>query len=240
MPSYTIQLRERAEIAEQTMAFRFAKPPDFKFRAGQYLVLTLKDPPETDVEGNSRTFSIASAPSESDLTVATRMRDTAFKRVMKRSPIGTEVKMDAPFGSLVLHDDPDRPAVFLAGGIGITPFRSILLQAIKERLPHRLFLFYSNRRPQDAAFLEELEKMEKENPNYKFIGVVTEAERSRATWRGETGRINKEMLAHYLDGWAAPIYYVAGPPGMVTAMREMLALMGIDDSSIRAEEFDGY
>ena len=84
------------------------------------------------------------------------MSDTAFKRVLKTMPLGTEVRIVGPFGSLILHQNADRPAVFLAGGIGITPFRSMLLQATEQKLPYHLILFYSNRRPEDAAFLEEL------------------------------------------------------------------------------------
>ena len=240
MASYTVQLKKREEIAERTMAFHFTKPANLEFKAGQYLLLTLKNPPETDIEGNTRTFSIASAPSESDLTIATRMRDTAFKRVIKTLPIGTEVEMEAPFGSLTLHDNPARPAVFLAGGIGITPFRSIVLQAAKDRLPHRLFLFYANRRPEDAAFLDELQKIEIENPNYKFIGAMDQAEKSQVAWRGEIRRIDKQMLAHYLANLATPIYYIAGPPSMTAAMQEMLREIAINDSDIRAEEFYGY
>jgi ferredoxin-NADP reductase len=114
---------------------------------------TLTDPPETDDEGGMRNFSIASAPGEPDLMIATRMRDTAFKRVLKTMPLGTEVRIVGTFGSLTLHHNADRPAVFLAGGIGITPFRSMLRQAAEQKLLHRLSLFYSNGRPGDAAFL---------------------------------------------------------------------------------------
>ena len=164
-----VKLKSRREIAEGTMAFHFEKPPGFAFKAGQALAWTLLDPPETDDESRMRNFSIASAPGEPDLMIATRMRDTAFKRVLKTMPLGTEVRIVGPFGSLILHQNADRPAVFLAGGIGITPFRSMLRQAAEQKLPHHIFLFYSNRRPEDAAFLEELEELEKENSNYKFI-----------------------------------------------------------------------
>ncbi|MGQ0750481.1 MAG: FAD-dependent oxidoreductase, partial [Betaproteobacteria bacterium] len=104
------------------MAFYFSRPPGFRHQAGQSLLLTLLDPPETDGEGDARNFTIASAPHEPELMIATRMRDTAFKRVLKTAPIGTTVSMDGPNGEMVLHDDAARPAVFLAGGIGITPF----------------------------------------------------------------------------------------------------------------------
>ena len=97
---------------------------------------------------------MVSPPFEDRLMVATRMRDSAFKRALKRIPLGTTVKIDGPSGSLTLHKNSSKPAVFLAGGIGITPFLSIVRQAAKDKLPHRLHLFYSNRRPEDAPFLD--------------------------------------------------------------------------------------
>jgi ferredoxin-NADP reductase len=128
----------------------------------------------------------------------------------------------------------------LAGGIGITPFRSILFRAAKENLPHRIFLFYSNHRPEDAPFLEALQKLEKENPNYKLIATMTDMEKSKQPWDGETGPVNKEMLERYLQRAGSPIYYVAGPAGMVKGLHTMLNQAGVDDDDIRTEEFVGY
>src|ERR1035441_6250224 len=163
------KLLSRHEVAERTMAFRFEKPSNWTFEAGQFLDMTLLDPSETDAEGNTRTFSIASGPHEATLMVATRMRNTAFKRVLNTMPPGSAVKIEGPSGSLTLDNDVKRAAVFLAGGIGITPFRSIVFRAAREKLPHRIFIFYSNRRPEDAPFLDELQALEKENPNYSMI-----------------------------------------------------------------------
>ena len=125
VPAYASKLLNRVEVAEGTMAFQFEKPPGFDFKPGQSADLTLLNPSETDSEANVRTFSIASAPFEDQLMFATRMRDTAFKRSLKKMPLGTAVKMDAAIGSFTLHKNSAKPAVFLAGGIGITPFSSI-------------------------------------------------------------------------------------------------------------------
>ena len=239
-PVFTAELRSREEVAEGTMAFHFKKPIDWTFKAGQFIDITLLDPSETDAEGNTRGFSIASAPHEETLMVATRMRDTAFKRVLKTMPLGTAVKIEGPFGNLTLHNNAARPAVLLAGGIGITPFRSILFRAAKEKLPHRIFLFYSNRRPEDAPFLEALQALGEKNPNYKLIATMTEIEKSHQPWHGETGLINKELLAGYLENAISPIYYIAGPAGMVKGLHTMLNDAGVDDDDIRTEEFVGY
>lgn len=240
MTTYEIKLKRRAEVAEGTMAFSFEKPSGFAFRAGQFVRMTLIEPPETDDEGDDRTFSIASAPSEPDLMFATRLRDTAFKRVLTAAPMGTAVTIDGPFGKMVLHEDAGRPAVFLAGGIGITPFRGIVVEAIRGRLPHRLWLFYSNRRPQDAAFLEELQGLERPNPNFRLVATMTAMEKSGRAWDGETGYINKDMLAKYLGELKGPIYYIVGPPALVDAMRKMLVSAEIPGDDIRIEKFAGY
>src|SRR5437879_5944796 len=134
LAGFRTKLLRRSSVAEGTMAFHFAKPSEFSFKAGQAADLTLLKPPETDSEGNIRTFSIASPPFEEQLTFATRMRDTAFKRSLKKISLGTEVKIDSPMGSFTLHKNSSKPAVFLAGGIGITPFISIVRQADHDRL----------------------------------------------------------------------------------------------------------
>jgi ferredoxin-NADP reductase len=240
LPGLTLRLKNRHEVAEGTMAFQFEKPPGWTFKPGQFMDVTLINPLETDAEGNSRAFSIASAPYEDGLMIATRMRDTAFKRVLKTMPLESQVKIEGPSGDLTLHDNASQPAVLLAGGIGITPFRSIVLQAAKDKLAHRIFLFYSNRRPEDAPFLKELESLEYENPNFELIGTMTDMVKSQRPWSGEAEQISQGMLAKYLKGVEAAIYYIAGPPAMVKGLNATLKRSGIDDGDIRAEEFAGY
>ena len=237
---FLVKLGDRQEIAERTIACRLEKPPEFVFKPGQFIEVTLLNPPEIDAEGASRAFSIASAPQEEFLLVATRLRDSAFKRVLSHASPGTQVKIDGPFGDLRLHNDSSRAAVMLCGGIGITPFRSILLSAAHNKLPHRIFLFYSNRRPEDAPFLEEMQALERENPNFKLIACMTEAEKSSRSWTGERGRITDQMLTKHLTGLSSAIYYITGPPSFVKAMHEMLLGTGVDDDDIRTEEFGGY
>lgn len=236
----TVLLRSRETVAEGTMAFHFDRPEGFEFTPGQYMIITLINPPETDAEGNSRSFSIASPPSDPALMITTRIRDTAFKRVLRTITVPAEVRIKGPYGSFTLHKSPDRPAVFLVGGIGITPFFSISVQAARDRLPHQLFLFYSNRRPEDATFLSHLLDLAGQNPNLHFVPSMTEMEKSKQDWKGERGFINREMLERHLPSLQGPIYYSAGPPGMVAAMRQMISAAGVNEDDIRTEEFSGY
>lgn len=168
------------------------------------------------------------------------MRDTAFKRSLKKLPLTTEVKIGSAAGSFTLHKNPAKPAVFLAGGIGITPFVSIVRQADRDRLPHKLYLFYSNRRPEDAPFLDTLQNFEKTNPNFHLICTMTEMSKSKKEWKGEVVVIDQEMLSRYLATLQGPIYYSAGPPAMVAGMKKMLVSAGVDEDDIRTEDFAGY
>ena len=233
-------LKKREEVAEGTTAFYFEKPPGFEFVAGQHVVMTHINPPETDAEGDRRVLCIASAPSEKDLIFAMRMRDTAFKRVLATMPIGTAVEIDGPYGEFILHSDLSRQAVFLAGGIGITPFRSMILDAAGNNLSHRIFLFYSNYRRKGSAFFEELRDMQEENSNYTFIATMTDVKKSNRAWEGETGYINKEMLRKHLGSLLEPVYYIAGPPGFVLAMRGLLQEEGVDSADVKFDQFVGY
>ncbi|MEO7290842.1 MAG: FAD-dependent oxidoreductase [Terrimesophilobacter sp.] len=228
------------EAAAGTMSFHFEKPAGFEFKAGQFADYTLVNPTETDDEGNIRGFSFSSAPFEPTLVATTRLRDTAFKRVLRDLPIDTELELDAPYGSFTLHNNLKRPAVFLTGGIGATPVRSIALQSTHDKTGHAIFVFYSNKRPEDAAFLDDFRGAADANENLTFVPTMTEPEHSEKEWVGETGYIDKDMISRYVTDLTAPIYYLCGPGGMVTAMRTMLNTAGIDDDDIRTEEFTGY
>jgi ferredoxin-NADP reductase len=238
MKTYKIKLQDKQPVAEGTMAFYFEKPAGFTFKPGQYCNWALINPPESDAEGNTRDFSLASAPHEQFLMIATRMRDTAFKRTLKNMAPAAEIEVRGPMGDLVLHDDATTPAVFLAGGIGVTPFRSIVLDAAYRKLPHKIYLFHSNRRPQDAPFLESLQHSE--NPNCEFVGTMTQVDNSTGAWSGETGHINKEMLSRHIGDLGKPIYYVAGPPTMLKSLEQALLDSGVTESQIKSEEFEGY
>ena len=238
MPSYQVKLVGREHPAEGTLAVRFEKPAGFNFKAGQAVVLELLDPPVGDGQ-KRRTFSLVSAPFEGTLAIATRMRDTAFKRALKALPDGASMKLLGPIGQFTLTDAA-RPAVFIAGGIGITPFMSMLRQAARDRSPRRLLLLYSNRRPEDAAFLGELQELERQNGNFRLFATMTDMGNSTRQWAGETGFIDADLIKRCIGELAAPLYYVVGPPAMVVAMQETLRAMGVAQDDIRSEEFYGY
>ncbi|HEX8893421.1 MAG TPA: FAD-dependent oxidoreductase [Terriglobales bacterium] len=153
--------------------------------------------------------------------------------------LGTVVKMDSAMGSFTLHKNSANQPYFLAGGIGITQFFSIVRQADYDHAPHKLHFFYSNRRPEDAASSKSLQVLERTNPNFRLIATMTEMRQSMK-WSGETGWIDEETLWRHLSELRGPIFYIAGPPAMVRGMRKMLVAAEVDEDDIRTEEFAGY
>jgi ferredoxin-NADP reductase len=240
MAECAMTLVDRQTIARDTMAFWFdAGDASFEFRPGQHADFGFARPYHGSESDNSRTFSLASSPRDKrPIMIAMRMRKTAFKSALKAAAMGTRFIVSRPRGSFTLHRDVTRPAVFLAGGIGITPIRSILRCAAQERLPHKLYLFYSNREAEDVAFIEGLESMATQNPKFIFIPTVT-GHRTTA-WTYEKGQINRDMLTRYLFWLRRPIYYIAGPSGMVTAMTKLLNSSGVGDDDMKTEEFGDY
>ena len=238
-PVFHAGLLNRETIVERTMSFRFAKPADGSYRAGQFVDITLLDPPETDAEGNTRGFSISSAPRDGAGGRRTGLRSSpAAQRHLLEHVLEGRI---AQAGRDHDHVHADRPAVLLAGGIGITPFRSILVETIGGgSLPFRVVLFHANRRPEGAAFADECRALEHTDPNLTFVPTMTATAGSTHAWGGEQGHIDAAMLGRHLDGLIDPIYNVAGPAGMVQASRAMLVASGVDEDDIRTEEFTGY
>jgi ferredoxin-NADP reductase len=234
------RLLAREAIAERTMAFHFARPAGFAFKAGQTIDLLIDAAAGSGAETGRHTFSVASAPSEDRLSIATRMRDSEFKRALGELAIGDAARLEGPFGSLTLHGDRSRPALFIAGGIGITPYMSMLRQAGQGTVPRRIALLYSNHRPEDSAWLGELRELELRLPEFSLLPVMTAMNRSSQSWSGLAGRIDAGMLLGILGKLPHAVCYVTGSPAMVASMRSALNEVGVVDDDIRSEEFFGY
>lgn len=233
-----IKLIKKEEVANGTMAFHFEKPAELEFRAGQFCDLTLIDPPETDGEGNVRGFSLVAAPFENEVVVATRLRDTAFKRVLKDLPLGEQVKFDGPYGDYTLHKNEAVPAVFIIGGIGVTPVRSMIAQATHDKTNHTILLIHSSRTPADIPFLKDFQELAKQNPHFTYVPVASDD--APEDWEGERGRVDQDLIKKYVTDLSAPKYYLSGPEGMVKAMRQLLVELQADEDNIKTEEFSGY
>ena len=237
---YPSRLLSRTEVAKDTLAFQFQRPRNFLFRPGQFIDLALRRVPGDGLLGFTHTLSIASSCFASDILVATRMRESLFKRALSALPPGTEVSIRGPMGSLVLHNDISRPAVLLAGGIGITPFLSMVSSAAIDKSHPPVFLFYANRHIEDAAFMDTLWDLEMSNRNFHFVPTFTRIGLGQGGWKGATGPINAQLLSKHVSELHDPIYYVAGPPGMVAGAHQALVELAVPEENIRTEHFAGY
>lgn len=237
MSTHSTRLIGNELVADRTMAFHFEKPEGFVFRAGQAIDLVL---PTVEDNGQAarHAFSLVCAPDEERLTIATRLRGSAYKEGLRALAPGAAVQIDGPFGSLTLHKNDARDAVMIAGGIGITPYVSILRHAARQHQERQFVLVYSNRRAEDAAYLDELLALARAYPNLRVIPTLTQGDAIAPDWAGRIGRIDAALLAGIAA--KAPIYYVAGPPPFVEAIQADLLGFGADEDDIRGEGFYGY
>jgi NAD(P)H-flavin reductase len=233
------QIKEKREVAKGTLLVVFdLLGSEVDFRPGQYFWVTLLDPPYDDEKGPRRHISVVTSPNDRGvLGLCTRLRDSAFKRSLAELPVGTEVDVEEPKGEFALPEETDRPYVFIAGGIGITVFRSMLVYIGEEGLPHRVTLVYSNSDRESTAFLDELRELERANPNLRVVLTMTDD----PDWDGESRHVNGDFLRDHLDGDLASFTYLAaGPPAMVDAMVEVLRDAGVPDEHVRPQRFSGY
>jgi len=232
-------IKEKREVAKGTMMVTFdLQGEDVDFQPGQYFWVELLDPPYDDEKGARRHITVVTSPTEKGvLGLATRLRDSAFKRSLAEMPEGSEVDVEQPKGSFVLPKDTSKDYVFVAGGIGITVFRSMLRFIVEQGLPHRVTLVYSNRDRESTAFLDELTELAGAHENIDLVLTMTDDE----GWVGETRLVGPELLRDHLGGDLAGFrYLLAGPPAMVEAVTEQLRSAGIPDEHMRPERFSGY
>ena len=233
------QIKEKREVAKGTLMVVFDLLGEkVDFTPGQYFWVTLLDPPYDDDKGPRRHITVVTSPNDRGvLGLATRIRDSAFKRSLAELPVGAEVDVEQPKGNFVLPDDAEQDYVFLAGGIGITVFRSMLRYIAEENLPYRVTLVYSNRDRESTAFLDELRELERAIPNFRLVLTMTDD----AGWDGETRRIDADVLRDHLGtDLGSFTYLVAGPPKMVEAMEKILSGEGVPEDQVRPERFSGY
>ena len=227
---------ESREVAKGTLLVTFAVEDYPDYRPGSYFWVELPDRGDTDEKGLRRHISLVTSPTEDVVGLATRLRDTAFKRTLSRLEVGDAVEVEEPKGSFLLPEETDAEYVFVAGGIGITVFRSMLRYIRDTGSGHRVTLVYSNRDRESAAFLDELTDLERELPGLKLVPTMTEDE----SWSGETRRIDEAMLRDHLGDLGRYRYLVAGPPPMTTAVVDALHGAGVPESQVAADSFSGY
>ena len=233
------RIKEKREVARGTLLVIFdLLGQEVEFRPGQYFYVTLPDVGHQDDKGLRRHITVVTSPNEKGvLGLATRMRDTAFKRSLDELPVGAAVEVEQPEGDFALPDETSRPLVFIAGGIGITVFRSMLRYIREEQLPYRVTLIYSNRDRESTAFLDELRQLEQQLTDFRLILTMTQDD----GWDGERRKVDAEFLRDHLGAdLDEHTFLVAGPPAMAKAIEATLAEAGMSEENVKAEQYSGY
>jgi ferredoxin-NADP reductase len=230
------RVSEKREVAKGTLFVRFAVEDYPDYRPGAYFWVELPDRGHSDEKGLRRHISLATSPTERGVVgLATRLRDTAFKQTLAELEVGDEVQVEEPKGSFLLPEDTGGEYVFVAGGIGITVFRSMLRFIADEGLPYRVTLVYSNRDRESTAFLDELEELEQRIAGLRVILTMTDED----GWEGETRHLDADVLDE-LVGLEGKTFLVAGPPPMAQAVADSLQAAGLPEDRVLADKFSGY
>jgi ferredoxin-NADP reductase len=230
----------RVRETDSVMTFAFELERTVEYQAGQYVTLKLAG--VEDPQGPQRPFSLSSSPTETrSLLITTRMTGSPFKtRLTEISERGTldEIKMRGPLGEFKL--DTERAAVMIAGGIGITPFRSMLRFAADRELGLEVILLYSSSTPAEIVFKRELDDIARRWKHLKIVYTITRPEEAKR-WAGKTGRIDAGLIRENAQTLNGPLYYVCGSPTMVDDISRLVAdELDVAQDDLRAEKFTGY
>jgi len=247
---YKLILKERQVLqGTDILSLKFNKQAEdnnriFDYVAGQFAFFDIGNVYD-DPKGPIRHFTLASSPTEEFILISTRIRDSPYKKKLDTLQIGTTVKMRGPQGKFTLHKDHSKPAIFLSGGIGVTPFRSMIIYATDKNLPIKIIMLDSNRSRQNILFKNDFDKCADTNKNLKIVYAITDEQNKNGDdgWKVEKGRIDIAMLKRYLnsDDIEKGIFYMCGPPAMVKAMQDILEVdLQIPAERIKIEEFTGY
>jgi ferredoxin-NADP reductase len=228
---------DKKEVAKGTLLVLFAVDDYPDYRPGSYFYVELPDRGDQDEKGLRRHISLVTSPTDAGVVgLATRLRDTAFKRTLVKLEVGDEIQVEEPKGSFLLPEDTGADYVFVAGGIGITVFRSMLRYIAHEGLRYRITLVYSNRDRESAAFLDELEELEERIGGLRVILTMTDEEE----WEGETRRLDADVLRDLLGGLEGKRFLVAGPPAMAEGVADSLRGAGLTEEAVLVDKFSGY
>lgn len=235
MAIYQLLLIEQKQVANQTIEFIFDKPDNFKFTPGQYGGFTLID--QKTNTPITRRFSLLSSPEENVIRITTRVQESNFKNALLALKPKDTIKFAGPTGTFVLHHDVTVPAVLIAGGIGITPFYSMIQHLQQTQITRPIVLFYGNNTIADAAYFQELTALAQQQPSFTFIPIL---QNPSPDWQGEKGFITASLIDNYFDCSKPAVFYVCGSPAMVQAMQRVLVELEIHVDNVKVEDFPGY
>ncbi|HEV2316754.1 MAG TPA: FAD-dependent oxidoreductase [Thermoplasmata archaeon] len=212
---------------------RFEKPPGFRFAPVQFCGLEFRTR-EGPIE---YPMSLACSPTRPYLEFGARVSDSPWKEAFSALQPGDEAEVDGAYGHFVL--DEGAPAVFVAGGIGITPLKGMAEYAADREWPLDVRLLYSNRTEEEIAYRAELDQLARQNPRFQIIHTLTRAP-EKSAWHGRRGRIDAAVMSEVSSGLVEPVYYLCGTAGMVQDTYRTLIGLGVPEDRVKYEVFRGY
>jgi ferredoxin-NADP reductase/Na+-translocating ferredoxin:NAD+ oxidoreductase RnfD subunit len=240
-PRQTVVLRpkRRGKLAPDIMELTFTPSHALAFEPGQYVEVTLAHR-QPDSRGNRRFFTIASSPTENLLRLGVRFSKpgSSFKRALLAIGANTRITAQHVAGDFTLPRDPRQKMAFIAGGIGITPFRSMLKYLLDTKQRRDIVLLYANRAPGEIVYRDVLSEAQTKL-GVKIAYTLTDRATVPRDWSGYTGRIDARMIRGAVPDYGERIFYLSGPPTMVRAHAEALKALGVSRSNIKTDAFSG-
>lgn len=229
----------KEKIASDSWELMFEKPDGFVYEPGQYLELKLEHPNHDD-RGDTRWFTLSSAPTEGDLMVTTRLVDkhSTYKEALFGLEPGDSVDVKGPMGKFLLPENSNQAIVWIAGGIGVTPFRSQLKFLLDNQSKRNITLIYSNRTKADICFAELWSEAEDAMPNFKLVNTLVDE--VPPDWQGEKGMIDEAMIKRAVGSVNGKEFYISGPEPMVEGFKPKLIEMGVQEKDIHQDWFPNY
>lgn len=234
-----LQLKEKIQVAPDIYDFVFQPSRPLSFAAGQYMEWTLGHP-EADNRGNRRFFTLASAPGEHELRIGVKFyqNSSSYKQAMLAMQPGSEIVASQLAGDFVLPTDPQQKCVLIAGGVGITPFRSMIQHLIDTRQRRPIVVLYSNRLTNEIVYQDVLERARAEL-GIKTVYTVTDIHAIPPNWKGRVGRITPQIIQATVPDYKQCLFYLSGPPGMVDEFKVILQQMHVRSAQIKTDFFSG-
>ncbi len=234
----TLKLGEKRAIGSDILDFVFKAQSKPVFTPGQYMEWTLSHK-NTDSRGNRRYFTIASSPTEENIRLGIKFypQGSSFKRAMANLDANTTLIGSQLAGEFTLPKDQNRKLVFIAGGIGITPYRSIIKYLLDTNEKRDIIMLYSNKMESEIAYRNIFDAA---SSNLGIKTVYTLTEQTGSTWRGRSGRIDARMITEEVPDYAERLFYLSGPHAMVAAFEQVLLGVGISRKNIKIDFFPGF
>jgi len=225
-------VKEIIRRTSDVKSFRFARPKGFDYDPGQYIIVNVI------INGDEETkpLTISSSPTEGFIEFAKKITDHKFSMALDRLKVGGQLYLNGPNGKFTFKGEYPKVGM-ITGGIGVTPLRSMIKYCADKGAESNILLLYGNRSEESIAFKDEFDRLEEANRNLRVVHTLS---RPGDGWKGRCGHIDSQMIQQEMPDYAERVFYVCGPPALVTDCVNDLKVLRVPTNRIRVENFPGY